>query len=104
MMNKKTTDGIKILERIIGDDTELQQMYELAKVNVQVAQLIYDARTEAKLSQTALAQMIGTTQSTIACLEEADYEGDSMLMLNRIAQALNHKIKITLIPIASRQD
>ena len=99
-MNKNTTDGIKILENMIGDDAELREMYEQAKVNVQVAQLIYDARTGAGLSQRELARMIGTTQSVISRLEDADYEGHLLSILSRIAQALNREVKIDLVPVS----
>ncbi len=100
MMSKKpTSDGMEIIERMIGDDAETREMYEQAKVNVHVAQLIYDARNEAGLSQTELARIIGTTQSVISRLEDADYEGHSLSMLNRVAQALDREVKIDLVPI-----
>ncbi|VEP18646.1 conserved hypothetical protein [Hyella patelloides LEGE 07179] len=102
MMAKKTTsDAMSIIDRMIGDDAETRELYEQAKVNVHVAQLIYDARTEAGLSQTELARMVGTTQSVISRLEDADYEGHSLSMLNRVAQALNREVKIDLVPIVS---
>ncbi len=97
-MKEKTTDAIKIIDQMIGDDGELREMCEQATVNAHVAQLIYDARTEAGLSQTELARMIGTTQSVISRLEDADYEGHSLSMLNRVAQALNREVKIDLVP------
>lgn len=100
MMSKKpTSDAMEIIDRMIGDDAETRELYEQAKVNVHVAQLIYDARTEAGLSQTELARMVGTTQSVISRLEDADYEGHSLSMLNRVAQALNREVKIDLVPI-----
>lgn len=95
----KTTDGMKIIDSMIGDDAELREMCEQATLNAHVAQLIYDARTEAGLSQTELAQMIDTTQSVISRLEDADYEGHSLSMLSRIAQALNREVKINLVPL-----
>ncbi|MDJ0591876.1 MAG: helix-turn-helix transcriptional regulator [Pleurocapsa sp. MO_226.B13] len=98
-MKEKTTDAIKIIDQMIGDDEELREMCEQATVNAHVAQLIYDARTEAGLSQTELARMIGTTQSVISRLEDADYEGHSLSMLNRVAQALDREVKIDLVPI-----
>ena len=97
-MKEKTTDAVKIIDQMIGDDEELREMCEQATVNAHVAQLIYDARTEAGLSQTELARMIGTTQSVISRLEDADYEGHSLSMLNRVAQALNREVKIDLVP------
>ena len=99
MSEKPTSDAMEIIEGMIGDDAETRELYEQAKVNVHVAQLIYDARTEAGLSQTELARMVGTTQSVISRLEDADYEGHSLSMLNRVAQALNREVKIDLVPI-----
>ena len=99
-MREKTSDAIKIIDQMIGDDEELRELCEQATINAHVAQLIYDARTEAGLSQTALARMIGTTQSVISRLEDADYEGHSLSMLNRVAQALNREVKIDLVPTA----
>lgn len=98
-MSEKTTDAIKIIDQMIGHDRELREMCEQATINAHVAQLIYDARTEAGLSQKELADMIGTTQSVVSRLEDADYEGHSLSMLSRIAQALNHEVKIDLIPV-----
>ena len=96
----KTSDGIKILDNMIGDDSELRELCEQATINAYVAQLIYGARTEAGLSQQELAKMINTTQSVISRLEDADYEGHSLSMLGRIANALNREVKIDLVPIA----
>ena len=98
-MTKKTTDGMKILDSMIGDDAELREMCEQSTVNAHVAQLIYDARSSAGLSQKELAEMIGTTQSVISRLEDADYEGHSLSMLSRVAQALDRQVKIDLVPI-----
>lgn len=96
-----TTDGLKILDNMIGDDKELRDLCEQATINAEVAQLIYDARVEAGLTQTELAKLIGTTQSVISRLEDADYEGHSLSMLNKIAQALRQEVKITLVPMAA---
>lgn len=82
---------------MIGDDKELRDLCEQASFNAHVAQLIYDARTEAGLSQAELAALIGTTQSVISRLEDADYEGHSLSILNKIAQALNRKVWIDLV-------
>ncbi len=44
-------------------------------------------RLRAGLAQRQLADLIGTTASAICRLEDADYEGHSLAMLNRIAAA-----------------
>jgi ribosome-binding protein aMBF1 (putative translation factor) len=71
---EKTTDALVILERMAGESPRLRQLAEEARVNAAVAQLIYDARTKAGLSQAQLAERIGTNQSVISRLEDADYE------------------------------
>lgn len=94
----KTTDAGKILKKRLGDDQELRQMIAEEKVNVKVARMIYDARTGAGLTQKELADLIGSKQQVIARLEDADYEGHSLSMLQRIAEALNKRLEITMLP------
>jgi hypothetical protein len=40
--------------------------------------------------------MIGTTQSVISRLEDADYRGHSLRMLARIAAALNQRLTVSM--------
>jgi transcriptional regulator with XRE-family HTH domain len=54
--------------------------------------MIYDARTAAGLTQQQLADPIGTKQPVISQLENADYQGQSLAMLERIAEALNLEV------------
>ena len=97
---KKTTDAVAILDRMAGGSPELRRFTEEARVNAAVAQLIYAARTKAGLSQADLAERIGTKQSVISRLEDADYEGHSLSMLHRIAAALGQCIEIRFLPPA----
>ena len=43
-----------------------------------------------------------TTASVICRLEDADYEGHSLAMLNRIAAALNRRVEIRFVPAERR--
>jgi ribosome-binding protein aMBF1 (putative translation factor) len=95
----KTDDALQILETLTGEDLELQELIREASLNARVAQIIYEARTQAGLTQQQLAELIGTKQPVIARLEDADYEGHSLLTLQRIAQALNQRVEIQLTPI-----
>jgi ribosome-binding protein aMBF1 (putative translation factor) len=97
----KTSDALKILEALTEKDEELNEMVREASLNARVAQIIYDARTQAGLTQQQLADLIETKQSVVARLEDADYEGHSLSMLQRIAQALNQRVEIQLIPSGS---
>lgn len=95
----KKTDALKIIEKINRTDPELQEMVAEASINAHVAQLIYEARIKAGLTQQQLADLIGTKQAAIARLEDADYEGHSLSMLQKIARALNQKLEISLTSI-----
>jgi transcriptional regulator with XRE-family HTH domain len=59
--------------------------------------MIYTARSRAGLSQIALDEVVGKTQSVVARLENADYEGHPLTMLQRIAAALNQRLEIRFL-------
>ncbi len=52
---------------------------------VDLALLVREMREDAGLTQTELARKVGTAQSVIARLEDAEYTGHSLTMLERIA-------------------
>ena len=95
--SKKTTNAVNILHRrYVGEDPERKAALEATRVHAEVARTIYDLRAEAGLSQKELAHLLDTTQSVISRLEDEDYEGHSVSMLNRIAKALNQKLTVTM--------
>jgi ribosome-binding protein aMBF1 (putative translation factor) len=94
----KTKDALKILERVTGNNQTIKAGIAKAKINLDVAQMIYDARTNAGLSQSALAALIGSKQPVIARLEDARYSGHSLNMLQRIAAALEQRLALRFIP------
>ena len=106
-MNRKktTTNAIDILHRrYVKDDAARKAALEDERVNAHVARLIHDLRTEAGMSQKELADRIGTTQSVISRLEDADYDGHSLSMLNRIAKALNQKLTVVMTAQDSKKE
>jgi ribosome-binding protein aMBF1 (putative translation factor) len=94
---KRTSSAKHILGRINGDDAKLRDAIQEQKLNAEVAEMIVAAREAAGLTQTDLAKMIGTTQSVISRLEDADYEGRSLTMLQRIAAALHRRVEVRLV-------
>ena len=91
-------NAVKIIKGMIGDDAELHDLIRQAKTNADIAQMIYDARMDAGLSQNALAELIDSNQQTISQLESADYEGHSLTMLRRIADALEQELVVQFVP------
>lgn len=94
---KKTSDGVSILHNryVKGDPARAASVQE-ERVNAQVAAMIYNLRTGADLTQKELADLIGTKQSVISRLEDADYDGHSLSMLSRIAEALKQKMVVEM--------
>jgi ribosome-binding protein aMBF1 (putative translation factor) len=96
---RRTSDALEIIDKtIIGDNSELRELVEEATVNALVAGTIYDARKAAGLTQEELADLIGTKQPVISQLENADYEGHSLSILKRIADALGQRLEIRFVP------
>ena len=98
-----TSDALEILEHhVIGNDAKLREEVKESDFQLEVAQLIYDARTAAGLTQSQLAELIGSNQSVISRVENADYEGHSLSMLRRIADALDRRLEISFGPKPNR--
>ena len=98
----KTRDGLKILMKDLGRKPGFQKHLEEERVNLQAAHAIREARTKAGLSQAALARRVGTTQSVISRLEDADYMGHTLKLLERIALACEHHVRLDLEPVGGR--
>ncbi len=94
----KVTRASEILKRQSGIDPDRDPEMLRISEDYRIAQMIYDARTAAQLTQSQLAEKVGTTQSVISQLEDADYEGHSLSMLRRVAAALDQRIEIRFVP------
>lgn len=90
----KTKDVLKVLERLTGKSAGVRQDIANARINLKVTQMIHDARTKAGLSQRELAERAGSRQSVIARLEDADYRGHSLSMLQRIGNGLGQHLEL----------
>ncbi|HVC97113.1 MAG TPA: XRE family transcriptional regulator [Pirellulales bacterium] len=97
---KATSDAIEILDRrYFRGRPEMQRLLAEAEAEDEVARKIFELRAKARLSQRALAKLVGTTASVICRLEDADYEGHSLAMLRRIAAALDQRVQIRFVPL-----
>jgi len=86
------------VEKLTGNSQEMADLVEQEQANLDMARKIYELRAEAKLSQAELARRVGTTQSVISRLEDADYDGHSLDMLRRIASAVERRVEIRFLP------
>jgi transcriptional regulator with XRE-family HTH domain len=100
MSKQPTTDAVIILHRrYFEEKPEMAALLEQERVNAEVAQKVYDLRTAAGLSQRELAEKVGTKPSVICRLEDTDYQGHSLTMLQRIAAALGQKVEVNFVPV-----
>lgn len=97
---KRTTDAIEIIhQEFFEKKPRMIAELEKARADDAVARKIYDLRIKAGISQRQLAKMIGTTASAICRIEDAEYEGHSLAMLNRVAEALDRRVEIRFVPL-----
>jgi DNA-binding XRE family transcriptional regulator len=94
MAKNRTRNYGDVIRAKLAADPELARTVEEEAFNAGIAQQVHDLRTKAKLTQKELAKLVGTQQSVISRIEDADYEGHSLAMLRRIAGALNRRLKV----------
>lgn len=91
---KQITDAAEIMDRRYGGDVEWNRLVAEETLKASIGQLVYDLRTEASLSQRRLADLVGTSQSVISRVENADYEGSALEILARVCFALQRSISV----------
>ncbi len=97
-MKTRTRSAVEILRRRSEKNPALQEGYEEEKLNFKMGLLIREEREKAGLTQVQLAELIGTTQSVISRLEDADYEGYSFQTLQKIAEVLKCRLVVRFEP------
>ncbi len=85
-----------------GKPARLAELEE-ARASAEVARKVYALRTKARLTQAELAQRVGTTKSVISRLEDDDYRGHSLSMLQRIAVACGKRVEIRFVAASGKR-
>ncbi len=99
---KFASDGLKWLyEKYVKNDPESVQLFKEYEVRAEIAKQVYDLRNQAGLTSAELADLVNVGESVIAAIEQADYAGDALAMLVKIASALNKKLEVHFVPAAS---
>jgi transcriptional regulator with XRE-family HTH domain len=79
-------------------DPVFSEHYARAGQAWDVALQIVALRKQAGLSQKDLAKVLKTSQQQVSRLESASYEGHSLNMLRRVADALHARVRIVFEP------
>ena len=92
----RTRNFADVIRAKLAADPKLAKGVLEESFNSNVAQQVYDARMAAGLTQQELAERCGTQQSVISRIEDADYYGHSLRLLQRIAEALGRVVRVEL--------
>lgn len=100
----KTTKNLaEVIKRKLETDRDLAAAVDSERFNISLGYAICEARTRAGLTQKELADRVGMLQSAIARLENANYHGHSMKILQRIAESLGSRVEIRFIKRQARK-
>lgn len=99
MAHKKTSgDTLKILGEMFFHSKKAQRELRAAQTSAEISRQVFALRMDAGLTQKELASLVGTSHSVISRVEDDDYQGHSLNLLKRIAEALDRKIEIRFVP------
>ena len=84
----------EIVEQRARRTATYRKVFERTLHQIDLALLVREMREAAGLTQAELAKKVGTSQSVIARLEDAEYTGHSLTMLERIATACGMALKL----------
>ena len=101
MIVPTTRDFGKVIRRKLAANPALAKAVEEETFHADIACKVHDLRKSAGLTQKQLAGLIGTTQSVISRIENADYEGHSLELLQRIAASVGKHLAIEFREVAS---
>ena len=106
MTKKKTTkDAVEILHRhFVEGNPAMEQALQEVRAERRIAEAIIDLRGKLGLSRKEFAVLVGTTALVIRQLEGADYEGNAMNMLERIAAAVQPKVELDIRFVAAKKN
>lgn len=100
-MNKKTNFDRYLEEQL--QDQAFAARFDHAGEAWDVALQIAALRQQAGISQKELAKLLKTSQQQISRLESPGYEGHSLSMLRRVAEALHSKVRVVFEPIVNQE-
>ncbi len=84
----------EIIQQRARKSTRYRKVFARTSHQIDLAMLVREMREDVGFTQAELAKKVGTTQSVIARLEDAEYSGRSLTMLERIASACGVALKL----------
>lgn len=84
----------EFVERRSRRSVAYRKIFARTLQQIDLAVLVREMRENASFTQAELARKVGTTQSVIARLEDAEYTGHSLSMLERVAAACGVALRL----------
>jgi ribosome-binding protein aMBF1 (putative translation factor) len=97
-MKRQKDDLDRLTEKLLQQDPTLKEEFDRAGQAWDIAFQIRDLREQAGLTQKQLAELVGTKQSNIARIEDADYTGYTLKTLEKVTKALCARLEIKIVP------
>ena len=90
----KTDRHRRVVQERSRRSIRYRRAYARTLQQIDLALLVREMREDAGWTQAEMAKRVGTAQSVIARLEDAEYRGQSLSMLERIARACRVTLKL----------
>ena len=97
-MSRPKDDLDRTTEALLKQDPSLQEEFDKADRAWDIAFQIRELREKAGFTQKQLAEMVGTKQSNIARIEDADYTRYTLTTLEKVTRALKARLEIRITP------
>src|SRR5437764_557839 len=95
----RTRDALGIIHRrYYQHRAEQSAALEAMRADDQIGRRIAELREKAGLTPAALGRMVGLSASDVRKLEDADYDGSALGALLNIADALNTRVELRVVP------
>ena len=96
-MTEEGADFEEYLEERLQDPV-FRRAFEEESERLTISLQMIKLRELLGLTQSQLAERVGTSQQTISRLENPDYRGHSLRTLRRIADALDARVEVRIVP------
>ena len=96
-MTRATKNLAEVIRQKLASDPALAQKVEEERFNLDVSAEVFRVRNELKLTQKELAGLMHTHQSVIARMEDADYYGHTLKLLQRVAEATGNRLEVRFV-------
>ena len=102
-MKTQKDDLDRMMEKVLKEKPHLKEGLEKAEQAWDIAFQIRDLREKSGLTQKELAKLVGTRQSNVSRIENADYTRYTLTTLEKVTKALKAKLEVRIVSASQRE-